>query len=1454
MSVQSQDTYLNSDTTLSVISGGGGPAVSSFSTFNVSSFTALNITAGYITSGLVSSVIGDFEDIGCSSISTLGIILDGNILTSVGSELLLNGVPIATASSLSTLADWSYDPAISTLNMNGNSTINGSLLSTLTINAGSGFITNLVCNDISTFTLTAQSTIHSISTISSLEIEAQVAVFSSINGAQFPAALVSSFETASVSSLTASTINGAQFPAALVSSFETASVSSLTASTINGAAFPGPVVDLSQWATLPAVSSIYSGSGATDDLKLVATRFLNANAKGVNFVVDEGANAAAPASFSVTAQNGNRGDISLTANPGIGGVFGQINLTANGGTTPALLATGGLISLTANTPVGTDPTLTSAIKLSAAGINSYAGAVPSIGSLLGYNFIYGTLGVNLCAGLPSVVPNTPGTTYIYGTNGVTIGSQLDTTSDIVQGAGGIYTTLLTGYWAGGLLLPQNLLIRGRQIPIIGNSYVVLSNVSTLSFDAGAAGAITGLQTINGSAYPPAAPAFPTALSCITLVASLSVSTPELFVSSINGVEYIPGGVSPDLIVSTLTAATSVSTQELFVSSINGVEYVPGGVSPDLVVSTLTAATSVSTQEIFVSSINGVEYVPGGVSPDLVVSTLTAATSVSTQELFVSSINGVEYIPGGVSPDLVVSTLTAATSVSTQEIFVSSINGVEYVPGGVSPDLVVSTLTAATSVSTQELYVSSINGVEYIPGGVSPDLIVSTLTAATSISTSQMSASSMSVNYLTVSGGLYAPGGVSTGDLFVDRITSTDFISASQLFVSSVNNAAYPPASAVPADLVVSTLTAATSVSTQELYVSSINGVEYVPGGVSPDLIVSTLTAATSVSTQELYVSSINGVEYVPGGVSPDLIVSTLTAATLVSTSELYVSSANVNTISCVTLTASGGIYAPGGVSTGDLYVARITSTDFISASQLFVSSAIGVSFSASQEVRTSTLTTSSITTNTADVNADLVTTRITIKSGQQNPGIHLPGQVSAPGISADIYFSQGLTGSSTIGLHLTSITPSSQALITEYYTGPFVSGGFGIGNFAMDTLFLSRSGTWANLRADAAGTSIESSVPISVSSLINISSINGAAYPPSASVSPDLVVSTLTAATSVSTQSLFISSINNALYPPPSSSSPNGEFSTMVVSSFINTLAVNTSSITANEMIVSSIQFGDATLSTCCFISNTGGTSADLQINLGVTGSTGPGTLRVYNNAQFGGGGIIDVQEIIGLSTISGRASADINLRPAAGRAVSIYNANTSDFGTLQVGNITQISTISGVDASFLYTATSTLSVSTINGAPVVSLPYTLSGTTAGATITNFPTGAGNPITQNVFNLITEITFNIPLDWSPTNSVYYDGWILSDFQANFNSFWGVSYLTNTFGTPTDLIGSTTTTANALNYSNIQQIYLTTNLIIPPTHLTTGGTITLRIYCNPTSSNHYLTITPVNQARIGLVKD
>jgi hypothetical protein len=172
--------------------------------------------------------------------------------------------------------------------------------------------------------------------------------------------------------------------------------------------------------------------------------------------------------------------------------------------------------------------------------------------------------------------------------------------------------------------------------------------------------------------------------------------------------------------------------------------------------------------------------------------------------------------------------------------------------------------------------------------------------------------------------------------------------------------------------------------------------------------------------------------------------------------------------------------------------------------------------------------------------------------------------------------------------------------------------------------------------------------------------------------------------------------------------------------------------------------------------------------------------------------------------------------------------------------------------------STVNLNVSTINGAPYIPansiIPYTLSGTTAGAVIVNKGTGATSSLTQNVFISTSQITFNLPAVLNATESIYYDGYSFNDFDANFNSFWGVSYYTNTVSTPTDILGSTSATANALNFPNNQQVYVPLNLIIPPTNITAGGTVTLTLFCNATSANHYLIAAPINTARIGVVSD
>ena len=128
---------------------------------------------------------------------------------------------------------------------------------------------------------------------------------------------------------------------------------------------------------------------------------------------------------------GNRGsdysDFCYTNISNKGGKGGSINLTADagsvdiGGTTYGV---GGQITLTANSPLTVPYNLTSAIKLSAASVLSYAGAVSPLGSLAGYNYIQATLGVNIVAGSASSLPNTAGTVYMYGLNGTKIQNSL----------------------------------------------------------------------------------------------------------------------------------------------------------------------------------------------------------------------------------------------------------------------------------------------------------------------------------------------------------------------------------------------------------------------------------------------------------------------------------------------------------------------------------------------------------------------------------------------------------------------------------------------------------------------------------------------------------------------------------------------------------------------------------------------------------------------------------------------------------------------------------------------------------------------------------------------------------------------------------------------------------------------------------------------------------------------
>ena len=338
----------------------------------------------------------------------------------------------------------------------------------------------------------------------------------------------------------------------------------------------GAASNVSQWANYPAVNTIQTGGfpiSSLGNINLVANSNVRILADSISSVADQGL--LAPASFAdinLTAQNGLKGRINLTANPGVAGVFGEINLTANGGTT-GNVGTGGEINITANTPIGFC-NLTSAVNINAAGINSYAGLIPPVGSLAGYNFIYGTNGVNICAGLPPAFPNIPFTTYLYGTAGVT------TSSDF-------YCPNIYPYF-NGLTTPPDLNITGRYIvPNLAQVYVNLSNVKYLYMDGAAqiqnASLVSTISTIGQSAN------FGTGM-----FNSLGAGT-GVFITN-NSQTLNATNISTSFLQSPL-----VSTININLSTINGVDWqdISGGVF-----TTISSFNTAQASTFHVSSLKG----------------------------------------------------------------------------------------------------------------------------------------------------------------------------------------------------------------------------------------------------------------------------------------------------------------------------------------------------------------------------------------------------------------------------------------------------------------------------------------------------------------------------------------------------------------------------------------------------------------------------------------------------------------------------------------------------------------------------------------------------------------------------------------------------------------------------------------------------------------------------------
>jgi len=288
--------------------------------------------------------------------------------------------------------------------------------------------------------------------------------------------------------------------------------------------------DVSQWSTFKAVSTIDASSNAiinsssltgttTSGLAIASggSQSLTVSSSGgdvtttaynniaenaganYNVTVDRGASIGLAAGINLTAQNGLGGNIVLNSNGGYSVLgqqvgFGAITLNALGASNQAF-GLGGKIDLNAySAAAGEYGGFTSRVSASAATIALSAGAAPTLPGLAGSMNIFGNGAVSIVSSIvPPILPQVPETIYMYGLAGVRLESPAGVQSLSDFYAGNVYPI------AGG-----DLVLQGRTLP---NGYVRVEDCTNI--DMVGAGAITGVVTINGSAYPPPAGVGPT---------------------------------------------------------------------------------------------------------------------------------------------------------------------------------------------------------------------------------------------------------------------------------------------------------------------------------------------------------------------------------------------------------------------------------------------------------------------------------------------------------------------------------------------------------------------------------------------------------------------------------------------------------------------------------------------------------------------------------------------------------------------------------------------------------------------------------------------------------------------------------------------------------------------------------------------------------------------------------
>jgi hypothetical protein len=629
------------------------------------------------------------------------------LLQSIAGNLFYNNELLAKAGDISDIADWSFYPALTNVNMNGQSLTD---VSSAVINnnttTNSLLVTNGITSQANIIAPTLQIIGQPVPNLGQITTQTLTASGAVQAGSISSGGAVAGGSLATTGGLDMTNSGITRAASVGISNAGAGPYGSLTSPdgvmlTWNGATITtGAGGNASQWANYTAVNNVNMGgsnitnaqnifsslvesttvsagvtgsgkfvimnnnsiAGSTTDgltvssqagqpLALSSGSSLTETANAYTLTVDK-AGTLSSAQMNLTAQNGSGGAINVTANAGTGVGpaqvgFGTVQVNALGANN-GLFNLGGQIDITAYSGgLGEYGGATSRVSLSAATLALSAGAAPALPGLAGSMNVFGQGAVSIVASVvPPVLPQFPETVYLYGLgipgtaggvrmespngiqmlsdtyienlypldgNGLTIQGRAaptgyvtiqdcanltmtssgTVTTDKINSVSsngifyadslnpltnqGVYTNFLKPPQASAPGVP-NLIISNN--PFLGNTnYVDISGASTIAFDATGTGALLGVQSINGAAWPPATgdaslwSQYP-ATSVIDVSGYGLIRVGDLSgVTSINGSAYPPASTTPQW--ATFPAVQTVDMSSNGLINVNDISMVAG---------------------------------------------------------------------------------------------------------------------------------------------------------------------------------------------------------------------------------------------------------------------------------------------------------------------------------------------------------------------------------------------------------------------------------------------------------------------------------------------------------------------------------------------------------------------------------------------------------------------------------------------------------------------------------------------------------------------------------------------------------------------------------------------------------------------------------------------------------------------------------------------------------------